>query len=65
MNRTEPSAKAAWMPADEMLCDFKQWTLSIGGANSGRNMHRHIHGAVPVHAVGTEPPRLTNAVRGQ
>src|SRR5262245_65325599 len=65
MNRTEPSANAAWMPAAEMLCAFRQWTLSTGGATSGRSMHRHIHGAVPVHAVVTGPPLFTNAVRGQ
>src|SRR3954452_17451486 len=65
MERTEPSAKAALMPAGEMLCDFRQWTLSTGGANSGLSMHRHIHGAVPVHAVGTGPPLFTNPLRGQ
>src|SRR5688500_12781729 len=64
MNRTEPSAKAAWMPAGEMLCDFSGWTLSTGGANSGLSMHRHIH--FPAQGVaGLVPGEFTNAVRGQ
>src|SRR6476661_3666012 len=53
------------MPAGTMLCDFRQWALSKGGAHSGLSMHRHIHGLVPYQDVGTAPPRLTNPLRVQ